>query len=707
MSTNPQLDIAFEFLEKTGVNIFLTGRAGTGKTTFLHNFKIQTNKRMVVVAPTGVAAINAKGVTIHSFFQLPFGVYVPGTTRNGEIKKLNKTKIKIIRSLELLVIDEISMVRADLLDAIDDVLRRFRQNNRPFGGVQLSPVVQNEEWDLLSSHYKSPYFFDCHALRDSSYRVIELKHIYRQTDMDFINLLAKVRDGNMDADTLAQINNRYIRNFNPKKEEGYIMLSSHNYVAKDINDKKLRELEEDEFTYSANVSGVFPEYSYPADENLVLKKGAQVMFTKNDTSPLKRFVNGSLGEIININKSSIEVRLSDSKDEILVDPVEWHNTKYTIDNETKEITENIEGVFTQYPLKTAWAITIHKSQGLTFDKVIIDAAKSFSHGQVYVALSRCRTLEGVVLGSPLVCTSVINDPMIKCFTKEVEDNPITDNHLCEDKMSFYKSILLELFDFERQLINLRYIKNQLENSLSLTYPKLIENWYNGIDNFDVKIEDVSLKFKLQIDRLMCNPDYMSDSVLAERVSKGAIYFLQQCEDIVPPLLASLNIEIDNKEVKKTIKKALDTAKENYVIKMATLKSIENGFSVSAFFKAKADVLASEEEKSKREYSGPSSGSSSDSKELKIEADEADYADIANTALFKKLAKWRKDVAKEIGRPVYVVAHQKVLMSLASTAPTSYDAIKKIKGVGKSFLENYSADVIDIIKENMDSNELDF
>ncbi|MEG0499652.1 MAG: AAA family ATPase [Rikenellaceae bacterium] len=466
--TNEQLELAFDFLENTGSNIFLTGRAGTGKTTFLHNLRIQSPKRMVVVAPTGVAAINAKGSTIHSFFQLPFGLFIPGTHRTGkEVRKFSKTKIKIIRSMELLVIDEISMVRADLLDAIDDVLRRFRAKHLPFGGVQLlmigdlqqlSPVVKQEEWELLSQHYNSPYFFDSVALKQSSYRCIELNHIYRQTDRDFIELLTKVRDNRLDEKSLTLLNNRYIPDFNPDKKEGYITLASHNQIAQSINDSKLEALNGTKFTFKAEITGNFNDY--PVDNELILKHGAQVMFARNDSSPLKRYVNGSIGEVTYISEDSIEVTLAGSDETIEVTPEKWENIKYTLDESTKEITEMVDGTYTQYPLKTAWAITIHKSQGLTFDRVIIDAARSFSHGQVYVALSRCRTLEGVVLSSPLRFTSIKSDPTVIYFSKEIEENPITPNQLCDDKRNYYHALLMELFDFGQIASGVSYLRRQ-------------------------------------------------------------------------------------------------------------------------------------------------------------------------------------------------------------------------------------------------------
>lgn len=689
MMTNEQLELAFEFLENTGANIFLTGRAGTGKTTFLHNLRLQSPKRMVVVAPTGVAAINAKGSTIHSFFQLPFGLFIPGTHRSGkEVRKFSKTKIKIIRSMELLIIDEVSMVRADLLDAIDDVLRRFRVKHLPFGGVQLlmigdlqqlSPVVKQEEWELLSQHYHSPYFFDSLALKQSSYRCIELNHIYRQTDRDFIDLLAKVRDNALDERTLSLLNSRYVANFSPDQKEGYITLASHNNIAQSINDSKLEALSSQKFTFKASVSGTFNES--PVDRDLVLKKGAQVMFARNDSSPLKRYVNGTIGEITSISQEAIGVTIAGSREEIEVVPEKWESIKYSLNDETKEITEEIEGTYTQYPLKTAWAITIHKSQGLTFDRVIIDAAKSFSHGQVYVALSRCRTLEGVVLSTPLRFTSIKSDPTVLYFAKEIEENPITNNQLCDDKRNYYRSLLMELFDFSQLTSNIGYLRRQLSENLITTYPKMIEKWNSSFEILRVDIEDVSLRFKTQIDRMMLHPDYANDCNLAERVTKGSGYFIDKCKEVIAPLVLSLAIDIDNKEVAKIIKDGGDRLRDNFAVKMATLESTKEGFTVKEYLSAKAKATVGEPEPEKGKKKASTRPVSDD---------------IMDEELFDALRRWRSEKAAEIDKPAFVVAHQKVLVALSENKPSTYSDLLDIKGVGKAFVSKYGAEIIDII-----------
>ena len=707
--SNPQLDLAFNFVENTGVNIFLTGRAGTGKTTFLHKLRERSPKRMVIVAPTGVAAINAGGVTIHSFFQLPFGYFVPDSVRkDGDSRKFNKIKVKIIRSMELLVIDEISMVRADMLDAIDNVLRRYRDKNRPFGGVQLlmigdlqqlSPVIKGAEWDVLKEYYDTPYFFDSIALKKSQYRNIELTHIYRQRDIHFIDLLAKVRNGDLDSNTLAAINKRYIEGFSPDNNEGYITLTSHNNSAKIINDTKLAQLKREEFSYLATVEGTFPESQYPIEYKLVLKKSAQVMFTRND--PERNFVNGTIGEIISISEDVIEVKISDSTQVIRVEPAIWENIRYSLDAVTKEITEIVEGTFTQYPLKTAWAITIHKSQGLTFDNVVIDAANSFSHGQVYVALSRCRTLEGVVLSSPIRSTSVRKDSTVQSFTNDIEQNPLTEQNLLDDKRFYYHAILIELFDFTQMIINLRYVRRQLDDNLNGLYPKLVIKWSDQVMLFLSEVEDVSLKFKIQIDRLMQNESYETDAVLAERVRKGTVYFKDKLETIITPLLSTLNIEIDNKEVGKSISGGMSRIVDSYKLKIATLNSCVDCFTIKNYLKAKAIILSTEEE---RKASKSSKRDSSVEKEIKLVVNESDIDDIINGGLFSQLRKWRTQKATELNLPPFMVAHQKVLIGVAAINPTTTKDLGRIKGVGKAFIEKYGVEVLEIVEKYSGSSD---
>ena len=400
MKDNQQLKAAWDFVENTGKSVFLTGKAGTGKTTFLREVVESSSKRVVVVAPTGIAAINAGGVTIHSFFQLPLHPFIPGMKIESKFA-FSKEKRSIIKTIDILVIDEISMVRSDLLDAVDSVLRRFRDRSKPFGGVQLlmigdlqqlTPVVTEEEAQLLSNYYTTPYFFGSNALGRVDYVTIELKKVYRQQDADFISILNEVRGGRPSQQVIDALNARYKPEFTPDPEEGYIRLTTHNSTANSYNEQQLELIEEPLHEFDAEISGTFPEYSYPTEVRLELKKGAQVMFVKNDPSSEKRYYNGKIGHVVEIVDEVILVQCPGDDEPVAVEQLEWENSRYVINEQTQEMETEVQGVFKQYPLRLAWAITIHKSQGLTFDKAIIDAAASFASGQVYVALSRCRTL---------------------------------------------------------------------------------------------------------------------------------------------------------------------------------------------------------------------------------------------------------------------------------------------------------------------------
>lgn len=446
MENNRELDIARFIVEKTDSNLFLTGKAGTGKTTFLRDVKKYTKKKHVVLAPTGVAAVNAGAMTIHSFFQFGFGPYVKGVSEPEGSFLMKKEKKELIRNLELIIIDEISMVRADLLDHINDELQRIRQNDAPFGGVQLlmigdlqqlPPVAKDDDAEILNAHYQSVYFFDSKALRDSDYYCIELMQVYRQTDQHFIDILNRARTGSVTRADISELNSHYNASFCPFSGDNYIELVTHNNMADSINRQKIDEIESSVYFFDASVTGTFPQDSYPTDLKLQLKKGAQVMFIKND--PDKRFVNGTLGVVESVSENSIEVKLSEGDQSIDVEPMSWENIRYHLDEETHNIEEKKIGSFQQYPLKLAWAITIHKSQGLSFDKAVIDARASFSPGQAYVALSRCRSLDGMVLRSRLTQSVFITDSVVDDYMRGA----------VQDIESLASTVHYEHFEYER------------------------------------------------------------------------------------------------------------------------------------------------------------------------------------------------------------------------------------------------------------------
>ena len=456
MSQNRELDIARFIVEKTDSNIFLTGKAGTGKTTFLKDVKKYTKKNHIVLAPTGVAAVNAGAMTIHSFFQFGFGPYVKGISEPEGNYMMRREKRELIKSLELIIIDEISMVRADVLDHINDELQRIRRNSEPFGGVQLlmigdlqqlPPITPDNELEILKPHYDSMYFFDSKSLRNSDYYCIELKSVYRQTDQRFIDILNRVRTGDVTHSDLDELNSHHVADFRPAQGDNYIQLVTHNRMADAINQREMAALSADTFMFDAKVTGTFPEDAFPTSRQLEIKKGAQVMFVKND--PDKRFINGMLGEVEEVSDDSIRVRLSGKDNIVKVEPTAWENIRYHMNEETHQIESTKIGSFMQYPIKPAWAITIHKSQGLTFDKAVIDAHEAFSPGQAYVALSRCRSLDGMVLSEKLTQRAIITDSIVDEYM----------NGAVQDIDALARNINFEPFDYDRTTKETTVAKN--------------------------------------------------------------------------------------------------------------------------------------------------------------------------------------------------------------------------------------------------------
>ena len=568
MEQNSELALAWQFIENTGTHLFLTGKAGTGKTTFLRRLKQESPKRMVVLAPTGIAAINAGGVTIHSFFQIPFAPYVPESSfsTNATYRfRFGKEKINIIRSMDLLVIDEISMVRADLLDAVDEMLRRYRDHHKPFGGVQLlmigdlqqlAPVVKEEEWQMLKKYYDTPYFFSSLALKQTEYCTIELKTVYRQNDGVFLDLLNRIRENHCDSQVLEALNRRCLPDFQPRKEEGYIRLVTHNYQAQRINNYELEQLPGRSYAFRATIDGKFPEYSYPTDEVLELKKGAQVMFVKNDSSGEHRYYNGMIGEVTAVSASSIEVRAKDSGEDFLLQEEEWANAKYVLDEESKEIVEDIEGTFRQFPLKLAWAITIHKSQGLTFERAIIDASSSFAHGQTYVALSRCKTLEGLVLSAPLSARAVISDREVDRFTETARRNEPDEQRFHSLQRAYFHELLTGLFDFQPLEQVLQHYVRLIDEHLYKLYPNQLTAYKEEMERFREKVIKVAQKFGMQYNRLIdAAQNYATDKTLQERIVAGAKYFKKEMEPQYLALIGDHVLATDNKELKKQLSKA--------------------------------------------------------------------------------------------------------------------------------------------------------
>ena len=718
-SSNEQLDLAWQFVERTGVNVFLTGKAGTGKTTFLRRLKERSPKRMVVVAPTGVAAINAGGVTIHSFFQFPLAPYIPGGSFNAKDEKyrFSKEKKNIIRTLDLLVIDEISMVRADLLDQIDAVLRLHKDRHRPFGGVQLlmigdlsqlAPVVKDGEWSLLREYYRTPYFFGSHALQQTQHVTIELTHVYRQTDRTFIDILNEVRENHLTSRSLELLNSLVVNEdvdlgphssrLTAQSSDGTIRLTTHNATANRYNEERMDALKGVRFSYWAQVTGTFPESSYPAEEKLVLKKGCQVMFLKNDSQG-SRYYNGKLGIVSAIDAERICVRGIDDGEEIVVEPDVWTNARYVIDKETKEIREEIEGEFRQYPLRLAWAITVHKSQGLTFDRAVLDVNAAFAAGQVYVALSRCRSLEGLVLTAPLSLSSVKTDALVTDYMNvELEQAQHTAGHLSALERDYYLAMLTELFSFKTLETDFHRMLRLIDEHLYKVYPLLLKEYKQADERMAKEITAVSATFYRQYAALVMEADdYAADTLLAERIHKAASYFLERLDDFMAPLMERAALDSDNKEVKERLTEATYNLKLSFAQKRHLLaRVVENGFNVSAYLKDKAMGLLAADQPAKRERK--KSGVPE-----KIEVDR--NADIRHPRLFLKLRAWRSERADELGRPAYGVLTQKALIGITNELPTSGRELLRMPGFGKKSLEMFGKEILAIVQEYIDDNVL--
>lgn len=565
-------ELAYEYVQHTNRCIFLTGKAGTGKTTFLRRLKTETFKQMTVVAPTGVAAINAEGVTIHSLFQLPPQLFLPTPEARRKLfseMQMRSHKQRVLRNLELLVIDEVSMVRADLLDTIDAVLRHFKHRpNMPFGGAQvlfigdlfqLSPVAREDEWRLLGDYYDGPYFFQAQVFRELQPVYIELDHVFRQTNMDFVEILNQVRNNALTPESRKMLNSRYNPYFQiDKNGEHYITLSTHNSKVDAINQRELDALKTQTYTYQARVKDTFPESMYPIDKTLTLKVGAKVMFVKNDSAPEKLYYNGKLATVTALSKNEIHVLCEDGT-EVDVHTETWENLRYFSETGSDQVEVEVIGSFTHFPLRLAWAITIHKAQGLTFDHVVIDAEDAFAAGQVYVALSRCRSLEGIVLLTPIPMRALTNAREVLYFTQNQLDISATEQRLAPAQTEYLTILLCSLYDFRSIINRLSALSRQVKNmgSVQGDVSAFFSTCIGGLEGLQIIAE----RFQQQIRQIVyttssaLNSPIVSLPNLSDRLMAAANYFSPKIQQLLSSL-ATCPLRTNDKEDAVYIKQHL-------------------------------------------------------------------------------------------------------------------------------------------------------
>ena len=705
IEVNIQFEQVLAFVNQTAKNIFLTGKAGTGKTTLLRYIKSNTYKQMAIVAPTGVAAINAGGTTIHSFFQFPFTPFIPQFNADGSYKKgslgqfvqkYNSQRLAILRNLDLLVIDEISMVRADLLDQIDASLRHTRKKwDQPFGGVQvlmigdmfqLPPVVRDEEWLLLRSVYASPYFFDSLVIRNEAPVYIELDKIYRQKEEKFIDILNKVRNNELGLKDLVVLNERYRNDLSVDEKSTYITLTTHNRKADEINAESLQNLKGKEFKFKCKTDGVFPEKNYPADEILILKNGTRVMFLKNNNE--KNYYNGKTGTVVYVDEEKIKVKCDEDNNEIEVGRETWNNVSFSVDKTTSHIEEDVIGTFTQYPLRLAWAITIHKSQGLTFDKLIIDAEEAFTSGQVYVALSRCRGMEGLILSSRISAESLFNDKKVLQFSTTKQSREEVNELFNGAKQYFTAQALFSVFE----LIEIKRERDELAGYIQLHKSKLNPDGLEWIARLNEQIDqlyDVGSKFKNQLGKLMQGvSDLEQNTELNERVKKAASYFSDEVEKLIA-MYKDVPLRSQSKEASDDIDPELKRIFELIHGKKALINSCRNGFNFSDLIKAKLELRLPE-----YKFSIYSSA-----KNTKI------GADVKHPDLFRKLMLVRDEICNDEHKPIFIVLKNESLKQLSEFLPEKEEDLLAITGFGKAKIEMYGSQFLKVIKSYLSENEL--
>ena len=663
--------VILDFIDQSQKNIFITGKAGTGKTTLLHRIKNSTKKNLAIVAPTAVAALNAGGTTIHSLFQVPFGPLIPGDEAPDEgidfVVRFGAEKLRLVKSLELLIIDEVSMVRADTMDYLDKILRAINCSTSPFGGVQLVmigdlfqlPPITNSDWPVLTRYYKSPFFFESKALNQRPFLTFELTRIYRQNDPVFIDILNGVRQNSLNSSQLETLNSRHIQGVLADKE-GYITVTTHNQLVNDINQQRLNELDGEMFTYTAAVSGDFPREAFPVEEMLKLKVGAQVILARNDSSGKKQYYNGRAAKVIELSLTGIRVKFLDDESEFDLIQEVWQNVKYGLDEDSGKVAESNAGSFTQYPLKLAWAITVHKSQGLTFDKVVVDVSGSFAHGQAYVALSRCRSLEGLILNSAVSFNNIITDQFVSRFMAGVMDTEKVSLKvaLAEDEHQFVK----DMMDFSPLLAPWKQLNQLLKKAapnnaaiqFSLDKISMIEKELISVAERFSRKELGSLPSDIPLHEL---PETVS------RLKKSAEYFIPRLNDTAQVIsdIFSVDPGIISKEY--NVGTHLNRILNFLSLRTSFFKSMQQPeFSIDECRKSVRESNTAFKTKT-RDFKSPND------------------SPVLNAKLYEELLQWRKEQSEVKLVPDYIFMSDKVLVKISNKVPKSMDELAAIQGVG--------------------------
>ena len=685
-------DFAKDIILNTDTTLFVTGRAGTGKTTLLRYVAESSQKNTVVVAPTGIAAINAGGVTIHSFFKLPFAPFIPSVIEAKKLiagQKMRAEFRSVIRSVDMIIIDEVSMLRADILDAIDVVLRHYRNSKLPFGGVQmvffgdmyqLPPVCVNDEWFILKDYYTTPYFFSAKVFEKQEFVCLELDKIFRQRDEDFVEILNQVRNNNISKENFNRLNDRYNPDFDLENNPDFVVLTTHNAVSDDINESRLIDIDSKTFIFDAAIKGDFPEYLYPVEQQIVLKKGARVMFTANDhINPERLYYNGKMGTVVELEDNNVYVTCDGEDDPIQVNYETWENNTFSYNRKENSVDVKTIGTFTQLPLRLAWAITIHKSQGLTFQKVAIDAANSFTSGQVYVALSRCTSLDGIVLLSPINSNSIMVDSRIQRFSKNNFNEDLLPDFVNRKKRDTLCNMLIKLFSFnllEVSVLDLKGYVTEFRADFSDYTPQMVENILSIVQD----LSDVGTRFAVQLRKITNANDF---SLLNSRVNDAKKYVLQRLETLEKAMDIT-NVSTKKKERANKFSKFLNEVNKNLQETLFFLKNLDDDISVEQFYMLRHEFVV--EKVNYNVY-----------EEEKEDANEQTVDSELIAVIYSKLMAWRNNLAKELDIPSYLIFKKDTIMEMAQKMPDTKDKLLKINGVGKVKAGKYGQECIDIIK----------